>query len=167
AGVDPYVLDVVRTAGGEAGLVRHARTDIRVGTAVPEYLAFARRDAASLVDAALDPHRRRMLGDLIELLLHGERDLHRAARDHRARRDQSFELDVELAAIAAAEIRHLDAHLVLRPAEQSRDLRSHERRPLRAAVDRQTGILVVGNRGERLERYVQTFLRAEFMLEHL
>ena len=115
----------------------------------------------------LDAHRRRVLGDLIELLLHGERDLHRAARDHRAGRHQRFELDVELAAIAAAEIRHFDAYFVFRPAEQPRDLRSHERRSLRAAMDRQAGVLVVGDRGERLERHVQAFLRAEFVLEHL
>ena len=166
-GIDPDIVDVVGTGGGEAGFVGDARADIGVGAAVPEHLAFARRDAAVLVDAGLDAHRARMLGDLIELLLHGQRDLHRAARDHRARRHQRFELDVELAAIAAAEIRHFDAHLVFRPAEQPRDLGAHEGRSLRAAIDRQAGFLVVGDRAERLERHVQAFLGAEFVLEHV
>ena len=166
-GIDPDIVDVVGTGGGEARFVSHARADIGVRSAVPEHLAFARRDAARLVDAALDADRRRMLGDLIELLLHGQRDLDRPARDHRARRHQRFELDVELAAIAAAEIRHFDAHLVFRPAQEPRDLGAHERRPLGARVDRQAGLLVVGDRAERLERHVQAFLRAEFVLEHM
>jgi hypothetical protein len=64
-----------------------------------------------------DANRRRMLGDLIELFLHGQRDLDRAARDHRARGHQRFQFYIKLAAIAAAEIRHFDAHLVFRPAQ--------------------------------------------------
>ncbi len=165
--VDPHIVDVVRTAGSKARFMRHARADIRISAAVPEHLAFARRDAARLVDAGLDANRRRMFGDLIKLLLHGQRDLHRPSRDHRARRHQRFELDVELAAVAAAEIRHLDAHLVFRPAQQPRDLGAHEGRSLRARIDRQAGFLVVGDRAERLERHVQAFLRAEFVLEHV
>ena len=78
---------------------------------------------------------------VIELLLHGERDLHRPPRDHRERGHQRLELDIELAAEAAAEIRHLDAHAVLRPAEQPRDLDAHERRALRRAVDGDAGLL--------------------------
>ena len=166
-GIDPDIVDVVGTAGGEAGFMRHARADVRIRSAVPEHLAFARGDAARLVDAALDADRRRMLGDLIKLLFHGQRDLDRPARDHRARRHQRFELDVKLAAIAAAEIRDLDAHLVFRPAQQPRDLGAHEGWALRARVDRQAGLLVVGDRAERLERHVQAFLRAEFVLEHM
>ena len=51
--------------------------------------------------------------------------------------------------------------------KQPRDLGAHEGWPLRARVDRQAGLLVVGDRAERLERHVQAFLRAEFVLEHM
>ena len=50
-GVDREVVDVVGTGGGEAGFVRDARADIRIGAAVPVHFAFARGDAAALVDA--------------------------------------------------------------------------------------------------------------------
>ncbi len=96
-GVDPDIVDVVGAGGGEAGFMGDARADIGIGAAVPEHLAFARGDAAVLVDAAFDAQRARMLGDLVELLLHRQRDLDRTAHDHRARSHQRFELDVELA----------------------------------------------------------------------
>ena len=166
-GVDPDIVDVVGACRGEARFVGDARTDIGIGAAVPEHLAFARGDAAVLVEPALDAHRARMLGDLIELLLHGERDLDRAARDQRTRRDQGFQLDIEFAAIAAAEIRHLDAHAILRPAQKPRDLRAHERGSLRAAIDRDARCPWRRRSSERLERHMQTFLRAEFVLEHV
>jgi hypothetical protein len=130
-----HVVDIVGTGRAEARLLRHARTDIGEGAAVPPHLALARGDAPFFVDAALDTQRRRVFGDGVELLFHRERNLHRPARDQRKRRHQRLELDVELGAETAAEIRHLDAHLVLGPAEQARDLDSHERRPLRGGVD--------------------------------
>ncbi len=44
--VQRHVLDVVRAGGGEAGLLRDARADVRVGAAVPEGLDLARDHAA-------------------------------------------------------------------------------------------------------------------------
>ena len=80
-----------------------------------------------------------MPGDGVEHLLERQRDLHGPLGDHRQRRHQRLELDVELAAIAAAEERHLDAHAVFRPAEQPRDLDAHEGRALRGGVERERG----------------------------
>ena len=128
---DAHVLDVVGSGRREAGLLGDARPDVRVGAAVPPDVAFARDDAAVLAHAALDAERGRVLGDDVELLLHGERDLDRPAHDERQRRHQRLELDVDLGAEAAAQIRHLHAHARLRPAEQARDLDAHERRHLR------------------------------------
>ena len=166
-GIDRDVVDLVGARRGEAGLLRDARADVGIGAAVPEHLALARDDAAVLVDAALDAERRGMLGDLVEQLLEGQRELHRPPRDHRQRDHQRLELDVELGAVARAEIRHLDAHLVLRPAEQPRDLGAHERRALRGGVDRDAGVLVVGDGRMRLERKVQHLLGLELVLEHV
>jgi len=67
-----------------------------------------------------------MFGDGVEVLFHRMRDLHRPARQHRHRCRQRLQFDVELAAVAAAQIRHFDAHSVLRPAEQSCDLGAYE-----------------------------------------
>ena len=164
-GIDLDVVDVVGAGRGEARLLRHARADVGIGAAVPEHLAFARDDLAVLVDAALDAERRGMPRDLVEHLLEGVGDLHGLARDHGERERQRLELDVELGAVARAEIRHLDAHLVLRPAEQAGDLGADERRPLRGVVERDVGVLVVGDAGERLERQVQHLLRLELVLE--
>ena len=139
-GVDPDVVDVVGAGRGQAGLLRHARADVGIGAAVPVHLALAGDDLAVLVDAALDAERRGVAGDLVEHLLEGVGDLHRLARDHRQRERQRLELDVELGAVARAEIRHLDPHLVFRPAEQAGDLGAHERRPLRGVVERDVGV---------------------------
>jgi len=125
-GIDPDVVDVVGAGGGKARLLRHPRADVGVGAAVPVHLAFARGDAAALVEAGLDAERAGMAGDGVELLFHRERDLDRPPRDHGERGRERFHLDVELRAEAAAEIGHLDAHAVLRPAEQARDLGAHE-----------------------------------------
>ena len=76
-GADIDVFDVVRTGGRYTRLLRHARTDVGVGAAVPEHFAFSRDDPAVLVDAALDAERAGMFGDLVEHLLHGGGDLHR------------------------------------------------------------------------------------------
>src|SRR5262245_65163158 len=43
-----------------------------------------------------------MLGDLVEHLLHGQRNLHRPACDHGERKGECLELDVELEALALA-----------------------------------------------------------------
>ena len=96
-----------------------------------------------------------------------QRDLHRPARQQRQRGDQRLELDVELGAEAAAEIRHFHAHPVLRPAEQARDLDAHEGRGLRRGVDGEPAVVGIRNRDERLERQVQHLLGAEHVLEHM
>ena len=169
-GIDLHVLDVVGTGRGEARLLGDARPDIRIGAAVPPHLARPRRDAAVL-DPALDAERAGMLGQGIELLLHGERDLHRPPHQERERRHQGFELDVELGPEAAAQIRHLDPHPVLRPAQQPRDLDAHEGRRLRGGVDGEPAVVDaaarLGDRHERLERQVQHLLGAEGVLEHV
>src|SRR5262249_42703701 len=56
-GIDRDVLDVVGTRRGEARLLRYPRPDVGIGAAVPIDLAFARRDAAVLVDGGLDAER--------------------------------------------------------------------------------------------------------------
>src|SRR5262249_36524354 len=119
---------------GEARLLRDARADVCISAAVPPHLAFARGDAAVL-DTAPDAERAGVLGQRVELLVHGERDLHRPAHEERQRRDQRLELDIELAAEAAAEIGHLYPHLVLGPAKEPRNLDANERRRLRCRMN--------------------------------
>src|SRR6202042_3868291 len=97
------------------------RADIGIGAAVPKNFAAARDDVAILTHAALDAEPGGMFGDHVELLFHGQRDLDRTAREHGERSDQSFELDIELAAETAAEIGHLHADAIFRPAEQGAD----------------------------------------------
>ena len=166
-GIDADVLDVVGTGGGEAGLLRDARADVRIGAAVPQHVALARDDAAVLADAALDAERGRMLGQRDELFLHRQRDLHGPAHDQRQRRDQGLELDIDLGAEPAAEMRHLHPHPVLRPFQQARDLAPHERRHLRGGVDGQPVVAGIGQRDERLQRQMQHRLGAEGVLEHV
>ncbi len=165
--IDPDVVDVVGARGGKARLLRHSRPDVGVGAAVPVYLAFARGDAAALVDAGLDAAGAGMAGDGVELLLHGQRDLDRSPRDHGERGRERFHLDVELRAEAAAEIGHLDAHPVLRPAEQARDLGAHERGALGGGVDRDASLVPICDRHKRLEREVKHLLRVKGVLEHV
>src|SRR6185436_16145885 len=69
-GIDAHVVDVVGTGGGESRFLRDARTDIRIGAAIPIDIAFARDDASVLRDAAFDPEGRGVLGDGVELLFH-------------------------------------------------------------------------------------------------
>ena len=125
-GVDPHVIDVVGAGGGKAGLLRHARAHVGISAAVPVHLAFARGDAPGFVDASLDTERAGVSRDGVELLLHGKRDLHRPSHDHGERGRKRFHLYIELRAEAAAEIRDFDAHAVLGPAEQPRDLGTYE-----------------------------------------
>ena len=108
-----------------------------------------------------------MLGDRVETLFHGQRDLDRPAREHRQRHRQRLQLDIELGAEAAAEIRHLHAHAVLGPAEQAGDLDAHEGGALRGGDDGDGVVLVVGERDERLQRQVQHLLRLEGVLEDM
>ncbi len=108
-----------------------------------------------------------MLGDHVELLFHRQRDLDRTTDDHGERGDQSFELDVELAAEAAAEIGHLDPDFVLRPAEQPGDLNANEGRRLVGGVNGQAIVARLGHRDERLERHMQALLGLEGVLEHM
>src|SRR5205807_3722315 len=104
------VLDVVGTGGGEPGLLRHPWPDVRVSAAVPPDLALARRDPAVRRYRAFDAERAGVARHHEELLLHGERDLHRLPGEQRERGDQRLELDVELTAEPAAEERHFDPH---------------------------------------------------------
>ena len=165
--IDPDVLDVVGARGDEAGFLRDPRPDIGVGAPIPKHLAFARRDAALAIETGLDAQRARVLGDLIELLLHRERNLYRAPHQQRECRDQRFKLDVELRPISAAEERHLDVHAVLRPAQQPRDLAPQKRRPLRARVDGDARIARIRNRRKRLKGEVKALLGAEGVLENM
>ncbi len=166
-GIDRNVIDVVGARRGETRFLRHPRADVGKGAAVPPHVAFARHDLAVLVDAGLDAERARMLGDGVEHLVHGERDFHRSPRQHRQRYCHRFQLDVELAAVAAAEIGHLHTHAVFRPAEQAGDFGAHEGRALRGGGDGGAVILVVGDSDQRLERQMQHLLRLEGVLEHL
>ena len=114
---------------------------------------------------ALDPERRRVLGDGEELLLHRERHLHRPPGEEREHRDQRLELDVELRAEAAAEERRAHPDAVLGPAEEARKLDPDEGRALRRGVDRERVLARLGHRHERLERRVHHLLGAERVLE--
>ena len=108
-----------------------------------------------------------MLGERVELLFHRKRDLYRSPRQKRQRHDKRLQLDVELRAEAPAQIRHLDAHLVLGPAEKPRDLDAHEGRALRGRVDRERGVPGIRRGDEWLERHVQHLLGAEGVLVNL
>ncbi len=151
-GIDGDILDIVGTRRYKARLVRDAGADVGVGAAVPEHLALTGQDAPAAVDTCFDPERAGVLRDLVELLLHRQRDLDRPPREQRERGHQRLQLDVELGTIAPTDEWHPDADLVLRPAEQSRDLGAHERRTLRAGVDRDARITRIGDRCKRLER---------------
>jgi hypothetical protein len=120
-----------------------------------------------LVEAAFDLERAGVLGDLVEALLHRQRDLHGALGQQRQRGHERFQLDVELGAVAAAQIGDADAHAVLRQAKQAGDLGAHERGALRRGVDRHRVALGVADRDERLEREMQHLLGAERVLEHV
>src|SRR5665811_2054955 len=61
----------------------------------------------------------------------------------------------------------LDAHAILRPAEQARDLGAHERWALRGGVDRDAVVAGVRNRDERFECQVKHLLGAECVLKHM
>ncbi len=108
-----------------------------------------------------------MLGDGEELLVHAERDFHRPARQQRQRRRQRLELDIELGAEAAAEIGGLDAHAVLRPAQEPRDLDAHEGRALRGGMDGEPVFARLGDRHHRLQGRVRHLLGAEGVLEDM
>ena len=164
-GIDPDVLDVVRAGGGETRFLCDPRPNLGVGAAVPPDLAGTSRDAPVARDAALDPQRGCVFGDRVELLLHRERDLHRPVDDQGRRRDERFELDVELCAEAAAQVTDLHAHPVLRPAEQARDLAPDERGRLRRGVDRHASIAWLGHRHWGFERQVEHLLHRERMFE--
>ena len=116
-GADRHVVDVVGAGRGEARLLRYPRTNIRVGAAVPPHVAAACRDTAVARHGALDAKRRRVLGDVVELLFHGDRDLDRTPHQQRQCDGERFELDVDLGAETAAQERHLHPYAVFRPAE--------------------------------------------------
>ena len=153
--VEGDVLDVVRAGGGEAGLLRHARPDVRVRAAVPVGLDLAGDHPAVVGHAGLDAHGRAMLGDGVELLVHRQGDAHRLADEQRADGHQRFELDVQLRAEPAAEVRRADAHAIFGPPEQAADLGADERGTLRCGVNGQAVRAVqFGQRHHRLERRV-------------
>src|SRR5260370_31867752 len=107
-----------------------------------------------------------MIGDDAKLLFHRRRNLYRATRNERQRRDERFELNVGLGPEAAAEHRHPDAHLVFRPAEQTRDLEPHERWHLAGGVNRDGAVTRLGDREERFECGMLRGWVAKRMLEH-
>jgi hypothetical protein len=129
-GIDADVLDIVGARRRESGFLRHPGSDIRVGTAIPQHLAMPRHEPARIVDAALDAEGAGMLGDRVELLLHGLGVFDWAVRQQRQRRRQRLGLDINLGPEAAAKEGYPHPHLVLRPAEQARDLDPHEGRTL-------------------------------------
>ena len=86
--------------------------------------------------------------------------------EQRAHGHQRFELDVQLRAEAAAEVRRADANAILGPAEQAADLGADERGTLRCRVDGQAvGAVQFGQRHHRLERRVNDLAGAERVLE--
>ena len=70
---------------GEAGFLRRRAGRYRHRRRRSRYTSQLRATMRpSLVDAAFDAERRRVLGDHVELLFHRQRDLDRPAHDHRA-----------------------------------------------------------------------------------
>src|SRR5262249_8503282 len=116
-GIYRDVVDVVGPASGEAGLLRHTRTDVGISTTVPPDRALARDDVAVLVEPTLDAERTWMLGDGVEDLFDRERDLDWRPRKQGKGDRERLHLDVELRAIPPAEIGHLDAHAVFWPSQ--------------------------------------------------
>ena len=108
-----------------------------------------------------------MARDHEELLFHGQSDLDGAFDEKRQRGHERFELDVELAAEPAAEMRNLDAHAVLGPAEKPGDLDTDERRILRGRVQRQPTVRRIADGDERLHGRVHALLRLERVLENM
>ena len=162
------MLDVVRSSGRESGLLAHPRTDVGVGAAIPVRLDGARSHAPVAAHSGLHSYRRAVLRNRVELLVHRQRNPNRLAKEQRAHGDHRFELDVQLGAQPAAEVRRSDADAVLGPAEQTADLAAHERRTLGSGVDRQaTGSLRLRQRDDRLERRVHHLSGAKGVLEHV
>jgi hypothetical protein len=92
---------------------------------------------------------------MVKLLFHARGDFHWSARDQRQRGDQRFQLDVGFGSEAAAEQRHPDAHLVLWPAEQSRDLKAYERRHLTGRINGDRVFTWLDDRHKWFERRLQ------------
>ena len=164
-GIDIDVLDVVRPRRCETGFLRYARADIGIGAAVPPDLAFPARDAAVRVDGTADAERVGVLGDGVELLLHGLRHPHRTTHQHRQRQGQRLHLDVDLCPEPAAKMACAHPHITLRPAEQARHLVAHEGWALRRGMDRHPVVTEIGDGDHRLEGRMHRLLRAEGMLE--
>src|SRR5262249_3950428 len=116
-GIYRDVVDVVGPASGEAGLLRHTRTDVGISTTVPPDRALARDDVAVLVQPSLDAERPGMLGDGVEAVFDRERALDWRPRTHRTRARGPLNLNGEFRAIPPAEIGHLDAHTVFWPSQ--------------------------------------------------
>ena len=161
------MLDVVGAGCGEARLLRHPRADVGIRAAVPERLDLTGDHAAVVLHAGLDAHGRTVLGDRVELLVHGQRDPHRLANDQGADGHERFELDVQLGAEPASEKRRAHAHAVLGPSQQAADLTANERRALRGGMDGQFVVTVhLGQRDDRLERGVHHLAASEGVLEN-
>lgn len=164
--IDAQIGNVVRAACGEAGLLRDARPDVCVGSAIPVHLAMARSDSAAGVHGTSNAKGGGVFGRGVELLFHRERDTNRATRDERECSSQGFQLDIELCTESTAQQPGLHLHAVLGPAEQSSDLQANERRALRGGVKHQTVIGGFADGDHRFERHVRDLLRAERMVEH-
>src|SRR5262249_21335022 len=77
--IDRDIFDVVRPGCGKASLWCDPRSDIGIGTAVPNNLALTCDDFSIPGHSALNLKGAGMARDHKELLFHGQRDLYRAA----------------------------------------------------------------------------------------
>ena len=78
--VDLDVVDLVGPRRREAGLLRHPRTDVGIGPAVPDDMALPRGDASVAVDDTFDLERAGVGNDRVELLFHRQQQADRPAR---------------------------------------------------------------------------------------
>ena len=151
-GVHPVRGPAVGAWSGVARGRDDARAVVRVGTGVEQALDVAREEAAvrcrrgahpaGHVVAARRDHR---LGDAVL-------DPHRPPGLPRERDRERLHLRVRLRSEAAAQVRHLDAHVRDRDSEQVGDLGAHEERVLAGRPERDLVALDLGDHRVRLHR---------------
>ena len=166
-GVDLDVGHAVRPHRAVAGLLGHPGSGVGVGARVHVDFQLPGHHLALLADAGLDADARGMAGHGLEALANAHGQLDRPAVPHRKRRGDGIGLDVELAAVAAADIGHHHAHPVERQLEDPAQVSPQRERVLARAPHRQALAVVVGEADVGLQRVVLDPVEAENVLEDM
>ena len=152
--VDVGALRLVRPVDVHRRELREERRVGRVGAVVDDQIAAARGDRAVLLDAALDldDHALAALVGSEELLAAREHEAHRARGLAREHGDVRLVVEAALAAEAAAQDRHDDAHLAGGQLERVHDAAARRERHLRRGPDRDVVARPLRHDGARLDR---------------